>query len=169
MLMVTKFGRMVTYYNVLPPIMSHDTSITWPREFTRQIKCVISSFALGQWTPTMTRWWLIVRAFHRKSQMTPCVATWDHVTNQIGYISICSRPMTNNLGKVVTYCQRVQPLKSHERKFVMWQIDKIISPFSQDFWALNLTGFGWLEGGGSERKRQSRQGLLVCFLLFCVS
>ena len=54
------------------------------------------------------------------------------------------------------------PLKLHDLKLVEWQIDKIISPLSQDLRPLNLTGC-WLQGGCSECKRLSHYWILYIF------
>lgn len=40
-----------------------DHSITYSRKVTWHIKYVISALALDQWTPSMARWWLILRDF----------------------------------------------------------------------------------------------------------
>ena len=38
--MATNIGRAVTYYEVVPPVKSHDNIITWSWEITSQIKNV---------------------------------------------------------------------------------------------------------------------------------
>ena len=48
---------------------------------------------------------------------------------------------------------------------VIWQIKKVISPFSPDLWSLNMTGF-WLHGVGSERRSLSCHQLLVPVYFF---
>ena len=47
--MATKFGRVVTYHEELPPILSHDTSNTWSQEVTWQIEYVMSLLVIEQW------------------------------------------------------------------------------------------------------------------------
>ena len=56
--------------------------------------------------------------------------------------------------------EKVQILKSHDLTLDTWQIDKVISLLSKDLWQLNLAG-RWVQGGCSERKRLSRDRLLV--------
>ena len=92
---------------------------------------------------------------------------WGQVTNKI-HVSICRRPMGTVLNKVLTYCERLTPLKSHDplMTWPMWghvTIWKCISPLLQDLWPLILTG-SWLLEGGSARKRLSRHRLLALFL-----
>ena len=46
-----------------------------------------------------------------------------------------------------------------------WQIERVVSPLSQDLWSLNLAGW-WICGGGSERKLLNRHQPLLLFFLF---
>ena len=41
MSMAIKLDRMVTYHEGFPPIMLYDSSILWPCEFKRRIKCAV--------------------------------------------------------------------------------------------------------------------------------
>ena len=50
----------------------------------------------------------------------------------------------------------------HQRE-ILWEIQKIMYPFSQDIWWLNLAGC-WLQGGGLERNHLSRHRILVIFV-----
>lgn len=45
------------------------------------------------------------------------VVVWDHVTNEKRYISTRTRPVGTKLGKVLTYRERVLPLRPHELLF----------------------------------------------------
>ena len=70
------------------------------------------------------------------------------------------------LGNLANYFVKLRPIKSH-CPLITWPTKsrdsgKIISPLSKILWPLNLAGW-WLQGGGSERKRQSRHRLLVPF------
>ena len=71
------------------------------------------------------------------------------------------------IDKVVTYQEVLSLLNSHDIKLVTGQINKIISPLSQDLWPLNLAGC-WLQREGLECKRVSRHRLLVYFCEKCV-
>ena len=76
--------------------------------------------------------------------------TWsgDHVTNGKRYIFTSTRVKAVNLDKEVAFDEKILPRKSrnslstwsHE---VTWLIKNVISPFPQDLWSPNLTGW-WL-------------------------
>ena len=160
----TKLGRMVTHHEGLQLITSLDPSITWPCEDTWQIKYF--TYPLVLWTPmdskhdrkvTYCKGFPPIKSHNPWNTLNHFkhVVTWNNVVNWIGYISICNRPMFTKLGKVMTCYEKVQPLNLHDLALVTW-----LSPFSQDFWPLNLVGC-WLQGGGSERKCLSRRRLLV--------
>ena len=56
--MVTKFVRVVTYGEELPPIHSHDTSIRWSCGVTWQVKYIMSLLPEDICSPTEARCWL---------------------------------------------------------------------------------------------------------------
>ena len=45
--MATKLGRLVTYYEGFPPIISHDFLITWSCRITRQTELILTP--LPEW------------------------------------------------------------------------------------------------------------------------
>ena len=49
--MATRLITVVTYHKDLPAINSHDPSMRWLCEVTRQIKYIISPTAEDPWTP----------------------------------------------------------------------------------------------------------------------
>lgn len=53
--MARKLDRVVTYNEELPPLMSHNSSSTRSCKVTWQIKCLMYSLALDQWSPNMGR------------------------------------------------------------------------------------------------------------------
>lgn len=64
--------------------------------------------------------------------------------------------MGTNLGKAVTYRERLSPLKSHDLTLVTRQIERNISPLSQDFFMASKLGGVLSSGGGSKRKSPRR-------------
>ena len=62
-----KLAVVVTYHEKSPLIKLHGPSIMWFCEVTRQITNYISPLTLGQWLPSMVRWWLTVGASTEKS------------------------------------------------------------------------------------------------------
>ena len=97
------------------------------------------------------------------------VVMWNHVTNSIHYISTCRRPMGTKLSKVLTYRERLPPLKPHVL-LIAWptevkrQFKTFLFPLSQDIWPLNLAGC-LPTRGGSAHKRLSHHQLLVNFMI----
>ena len=92
---------------------------------------------------------------------------WGYVANEI-YASTCRRPMSTKLGKVLTYCEGLSPLTSHDiwsrdQCYGTWQFGKYISPLPQDLQPVTLAGY-WLRGVGPACKRLSHHQLLVLFL-----
>ena len=87
---------------------------------------------------------------------------WSSVTNKID-VSTCTRPMDAILGKVLTYCVRLAPWKSHDN-LITWQFRKSIFSLSQGSLPLNLVGC-WLQGKDSASKLSNRQRLLVIVLI----
>ena len=67
----------------------------------------------------------------------------------------------------MTCCNRLRPLKLNDLTLAKWQIDEIISPFSQDSWSLTVAA-SWLHVGGSGRKRLSRHRLSPLRKINCV-
>ena len=47
------------------------------------------------------------------------VVLWSHVINEIHCMSICKRPMYTKLCQVLTYFERLTPLKPHD-PFIAW-------------------------------------------------
>ena len=133
-LMAIKFGRMVSYLEGLPPITSHDCSITWPsRGHLTNYICYISTCA-GPMNVKHGKVLTYCKGLLPIKSHNP-INMWSHeVTWQIKCVSIFSRSMTIKLGKMVIWHERLQDLKLHDLTLVMWQIDKIISPFSQDLY-----------------------------------
>ena len=58
--MFTKFGRILSYHEDLPPVKSHDSLIKWSSEITWQLKI---KFLLPQclWSRRLAEWWLVLR------------------------------------------------------------------------------------------------------------
>ena len=97
------------------------------------------------------------------------VVMWSHVTNSIHYISTCRRPMGTKLRKVLTYRERLPPLKPRVL-LIPWpteakrQFKTFLFPLSQDIWPLNLARC-LPTRGGSAHKRLSHHQLLVNFMI----
>ena len=66
--MVTKLRRMVTCYERLSPIKSHNTLIMWSSEIKWQTKPIISTLAMSTDTRLVGRW-LTLRRSHTDSNM----------------------------------------------------------------------------------------------------
>ena len=78
--MVTKLRRMVTFYERLSPIKSHNPSIMWSSEIKWQTKPIISTLAMPADTRVVGRW-LTLRRSHTYSNMVfwsreHCEVTW---------------------------------------------------------------------------------------------
>ena len=74
------------------------------------------------------------------------MVSWDHVTNH-KYISTTTMPMATWHGIVMTYFERLSPIKSHQALMtwfceIMWQMKNTISPLLQCPWPPNVAG--WL-------------------------
>ena len=52
----TKCGRLMTHNEDVPPITSHDLSVTWSCEVTLQIKYAIPPLPQDQSPPSLARW-----------------------------------------------------------------------------------------------------------------
>ena len=64
--MTTNLGKKVIYLDELQlqSLKSHDLSMTWSYELTRQSKTIISLLAHCLWPPNLASWWLAMRRFH---------------------------------------------------------------------------------------------------------
>ena len=60
--MATKFGRVVTYHERLPPIKSHDPLTKWPFEITWQTKIILSLLPECLRPPNLVRLWNTLRS-----------------------------------------------------------------------------------------------------------
>ena len=100
---VTKLGRMVTYHEGLPSIISHDLLITWSCEIIWQTKSIISPVPQYLWPQNLVGWWLTLRGSYRYSHLTfwLCGLAWsrDKLKPYLYYYNT----MVTKLGKVVTY------------------------------------------------------------------
>ena len=119
---------MVAYFERFSLIKSHNPLNTLSREITKLIKSQLSQCL---WSPNFAGWWHITGSSHPCSFnplfMWSCEVTWQIEC----YISIF-RHMGTNLVKVVTYHEKLQPIKSHDLMFVTWQTGKIfISTFTR--------------------------------------
>ena len=109
---------MVIYFEGLAPVKSHgflSRGLVKSRGKLKKISTIIMSVATS-----LTWWWLIIRGVPSNNARWSFiyVALWSSMTNQIGYIFICSGDMAHKLGKMVTYCERVQHLNSHDLAMV---------------------------------------------------
>ena len=87
---------------------------TWPREVAWQIKN-ISPLSQYLRSPNLSGWWHATRSPHIVIWPFNHVVLWGHMTNEIYRISICRRPMTTQLDNVLSYHERLPPLKSYDQ------------------------------------------------------
>ena len=69
-----------------------------------------------------------------------------HVTNQICYISTCTRTMDTKQGKVATYCEGLPPINQKKLKNTLWtlfmdgvQLPQGYSHFEEEVYFLPLS------------------------------
>ena len=151
---------------MVTPIKSHDPLITWSCKIMWYIKNIESPLSKYLWSG----WWNnAIAPNHKVTWPFNHVVLGGYLTNYLRYISTYRRSTDTKLGEEVTYCERFSILKSHDL-LITWQlevtlqIEKIVSPLSQDLWPLNLTEC-WLQGGSGERKRLSPHQLYLFLLL----
>lgn len=134
-----KLGKLVTYHERLPPVKSHDSSITWPM-WGHAINC--NSYIFTFIRLMATKLGMAVVHLHPTSHMT--LWSCSHVRSCYKLkmlISTSTRTMATKLYSVVTYCKVLKPIKLHDslitwsHKFT-WKIENLISPalFSSFLW-----------------------------------
>ena len=112
--MATKLGRVVGYYERILPVKSNDPLIRWLCSITWQAKtCLQCHSAYGHqiWQDGNLSWLALA---HKITWYFNHLVLEDHLTNESHCISITTVPMTTKLGRMVTYIERLQPIKSHD-------------------------------------------------------
>ena len=118
--MFTKFGRILSYHEDLPPVKSHDSLIKWSSEITWQLKI---KFLLPQclWSRRLAEWWLVLRgscllrSLDKLKTLHLPKGLWapnfpGHVTKQNHYISTTTVRMTTKLGRMLNYIEQLPPI-----------------------------------------------------------
>ena len=140
--MANKFGRVVE----LPPIKSHDPSITRGCEITCQTKTFMSLLPYCLWPPTWQEgnlpWQVLTQKAPDALITLSCEITWK--TNyRISFITVL---MATKLGRMVTYLEGFLTIKSSHALItwsckVTWQTKTIISQLLECLWPPNLAGW----------------------------
>ena len=100
----TKFGRVVTCYEGLPPIKSHKSFNMWSHVQNKKHRH--SQDAYGHHTCQGGE--ILRRApIYKFAWPFNEVVLWDHMTNEMYYVYTSRRPMNTKPGKVQTYRQRL--------------------------------------------------------------
>ena len=144
--MATKLRRMVTYFEGLLPIKSHDSLIKFSDKIMWHTKTITST--LPQWCPGplyLVEWWLTMKGFHPLSDIT----LWSGGLER-------SR---DKLKPLHFHCHNVYRRQERE---VTWQFEKLLFPLSHELWPLNLSGC-WYQGRASACKHLYRHWLLAWF------
>ena len=120
--MTTKLSRVVTYYERLPLINSHDFLITLSCVITWQTKAIVSP--VKQWLrpPRLVGWWLTWR-------VSTCKAAWPFIHLVLQYISVTTMPIVTRLGISVQH-NEPQLINTAKKVFVFGVILVRIFPHS---------------------------------------
>ena len=116
----TKCGRLMTHNEDVPPITSHDLSVTWSCEVTYKLNTLYLHFhktnrhqiLQGGDLPWGTFTHKVIWSFKQ-------MVMWDRVTRWKQYISNSTIPITTKFFRMLTYDEGLQPIKSHNH-LVMW-------------------------------------------------
>ena len=76
-------------------------------------------YSLSQyiWSPNLPRWWHSGREWPLSR-----VVLWSHMTNQIHNASTYRISMHTKLGKILTYCERLQTSRDPLMTWPMWDL-----------------------------------------------
>ena len=102
--MSTTLGRVVGSNAILLSTKSHNLLITWSHKVILQMKNVINSFSLVLWLSNVTEVYLMSRSHMSNNKVTypsDHAVTSGHVTNELYYIFIFTKPITTKLGRVM--------------------------------------------------------------------
>ena len=155
----TKHGKVVIYQEGHPPINLHNTLNMRSRDVKWQIKNIVSPLSQYLWSPHLPLWWNTTRNSHTHK------CTWPLKESVFKcYISTCRRPLDTNLGRVLTYHERLPPLNSND-PLITWPtwgyvtIRKTCVSTFRRLWPLNLAKC-WLWAEGAAGKHLSHHWLL---------
>ena len=112
MLMAIKLGSMMTYFEWLLPIKSHNHIIIWSCKITWQTK--ISPVRQCLWLPILAGWdiqWGV--SFHKVTRSFDHVALNGHVNYFSCCITTTTRPMDTKRSKVGIFYKKLRPIKLH--------------------------------------------------------
>ena len=148
--MASKFGRVVSYLEVLLPEKLHDLFTKYSSEFKWQAKTIISPQPQCLWPPkcsTMVTYLegLLALKPHGPLITWYCKITWQTKTIMFSTTAV---PMVTKLCRMVTLFQALQSKKPDYSCVtwsceIMWQIETIIPPLPQYRVAPDLTGW-WI-------------------------
>lgn len=114
-LMVLRYGRVVTYHEGLPQITSLDPWITWFFEITRQAKMILSSNQSDYGVEISLSGGLLWDAHsYRVTWLLSHVVLWDHLTN-LKHIS------TTTMSVAIKFSRYFHP-------FGTWLFDHVVFP-----------------------------------------
>ena len=137
MLFASKLRRMITYQEGLPPIKSQHPLFMWSSEIVWQTKTIIAPLPQclrpQTWLDDNLPWG---PSIHKVTCPINYIFLLDHMRN-VRCISFNLIHKVIKLGRVVTYNEELQLIKSHNFPIrqlfeVTWQIEYFISPHAPD-------------------------------------
>ena len=164
-----RLGRAVTNLDGLLPIMLLNSLVPWSCDITKNNKLKTlylhydNAYSHQNWQWCELPWAGIVRKF---TWLFDHVLFWDNVMNYNYYVSNNTIPMATKLGGVVTYLERLLPIKSHGYIFkcsceITWQTKIIIHPLSQCLCLPNLAGWGYTMTSSFHKLTKAQPGKMV--------
>ena len=111
--MAPKHGKVVTFHEGLWSINSHNLLIECSREFTWQIKITVFPLSQCLFSQDLPGWWHTVRSSHRGGHV------WSRDKLSTSYLHWMKTIDTTKLRKVLSYCERLPPLKPHD-SLITW-------------------------------------------------
>ena len=112
--MGSKFDRMLTYLQRLPPIKWLKPLVMWSCKITRKSKIIISPLPKSLWPLNLKGWWVTSRLLWYSHMNFNLVSLLNYMTIWRIYISTFTRFVTTTLGMVLNTRRRfsTQTLKS---------------------------------------------------------
>ena len=142
-LMATKVGRTVAYFESLLTIKLFYALITWSCKVTWQTKIIYSQpecLWLQTWQNDNSTWWVPT---YKVTSHFDHVVLRDHLTNWNNYIFTTTKSMVTKLTRMVIYLDRLLIIKSYKALIMgsskaTWQTKTIMSLLQECLWQPNL-------------------------------